>query len=209
MCIYCGTTKYRKIYENHNGPIPKDEDGRTYDIHHIDGNRKNNTIENLVAVSIQDHYDIHFSQGDWAACHRLAAKMKLSPEIISCLAKQNARNQIETGTHPFVGDGSLQTKNNLIRIKEGTHNFIGNSNPSTAMIKSGTHHFLNSEFQRQVNITRINNGTHHLLGPAHNKKRMENGTHPSQTKKVCEHCNKTVDLPNFSRWHGNNCKRRS
>ena len=42
MCIYCGTDKYRKIYEQHHGPIPIDESGRTYDIHHIDGNHFNN-----------------------------------------------------------------------------------------------------------------------------------------------------------------------
>jgi len=42
MCIYCGTTKYRKIYEQHNGPIPKG-----MDIHHIDGNHANNDPNNL------------------------------------------------------------------------------------------------------------------------------------------------------------------
>jgi len=26
---------YRKIYEQHYGPIPVDSDGRTYEIHHI------------------------------------------------------------------------------------------------------------------------------------------------------------------------------
>lgn len=64
MCIYCGTTKYRKIYENHVGSIPKDESGRTYDIHHVDGNRENNDPINLIAVSILEHYDIHQTQGD-------------------------------------------------------------------------------------------------------------------------------------------------
>ena len=31
---------YRKIYEAHYGPIPKDSDGKTYEIHHLDGIRK-------------------------------------------------------------------------------------------------------------------------------------------------------------------------
>lgn len=31
MCIYCGTSNYRKIYENHHGLIPIDNSGRTYD----------------------------------------------------------------------------------------------------------------------------------------------------------------------------------
>jgi hypothetical protein len=30
--------KYRKVWEKINGPIPKDDLGRSYEIHHIDGN---------------------------------------------------------------------------------------------------------------------------------------------------------------------------
>lgn len=53
---------YRKIWENVYGPIPKDSLGRTFDIHHIDGNRKNNSIENLICLSLEDHYKIHLKQ---------------------------------------------------------------------------------------------------------------------------------------------------
>jgi len=53
---------YRKIWEQTHGQIPKDEQGRTYDIHHIDGNRKNNSIENLICLSLEDHYKIHLKQ---------------------------------------------------------------------------------------------------------------------------------------------------
>jgi len=53
---------YRKIWEEINGPIPKDSSGRTFDIHHIDGNRKNNSIENLICLSIEDHFKIHLKQ---------------------------------------------------------------------------------------------------------------------------------------------------
>jgi len=60
--------------ELHGRPIPKDENGRSYEIHHIDGNPWNNSKENLVAVSIQEHYDIHERQGDWAACRLIAKK---------------------------------------------------------------------------------------------------------------------------------------
>ena len=47
---------YRKLWEQNYGPIPKDETGRTYDIHHIDGNRKNNSLDNLICLSIEDHF---------------------------------------------------------------------------------------------------------------------------------------------------------
>jgi hypothetical protein len=53
---------YRKLWEDTYGPIPKDSNGRTYDIHHIDGNRKNNSIENLICLSVEDHYKIHLKQ---------------------------------------------------------------------------------------------------------------------------------------------------
>ena len=72
-------TIYRKIYKRHYGPIPKDNQGRTYDIHHKDGNRSNNSIDNLVALSIQEHYDIHYSQGEYGACYAISVRMRSTP----------------------------------------------------------------------------------------------------------------------------------
>jgi hypothetical protein len=109
MCIYCGTKNYRKIYEQHYGTIPVDEDGRTYEIHHIDGNRQNNEISNLSCLSIQEHYDIHHSQKDWHACGKIAAKMKLSPELLSELARQQGKNAYSAGKHPFVKINELRS----------------------------------------------------------------------------------------------------
>ena len=68
-------TIYRKIYEQNFGPIPKDENGRSFEIHHIDGNHKNNHISNLMCVSIDQHYDIHISQNDWWAALMIAKRM--------------------------------------------------------------------------------------------------------------------------------------
>ena len=87
MCIYCGTQYHRLIYENHYGSIPVDEDGRSYEIHHIDGNHNNNSPENLHCVSIKEHYDIHFKQGDLKACLIMSQRMKLTPAEKSRLAK--------------------------------------------------------------------------------------------------------------------------
>lgn len=87
MCIYCGTQYHRLIYENHFGPIPVDEDGRRYEIHHIDGNHNNNSLDNLQCVSIKQHYQIHLEQGDLKACLIMSKRMKLSPQEKSRLAK--------------------------------------------------------------------------------------------------------------------------
>jgi len=73
---------YRKIWKDHNGAIPLDENGVHYDIHHIDGNRNNNSIENLKAVSIQEHYDIHYKQQDWNACILIRQRLNLSKDEI-------------------------------------------------------------------------------------------------------------------------------
>ena len=42
--------KHRVIWEKYNGKIPSE-----YVIHHIDGNKQNNDIENLQCMSKQDH----------------------------------------------------------------------------------------------------------------------------------------------------------
>jgi hypothetical protein len=67
---------YRKIWMDHFGEIPIDSDGRTYDIHHIDGNKNNNQIQNLIAVSIKEHFDIHHKQGDFEACKAISLRMQ-------------------------------------------------------------------------------------------------------------------------------------
>ena len=95
MCIYCGTNKYRKIYEHHYGSIPKENNGRSYEIHHIDGNHTNNNPNNIIAVSLKEHYDIHYSQQDFGACFLLAQKMKLPYNQISELNRlQNLKRII-------------------------------------------------------------------------------------------------------------------
>jgi hypothetical protein len=165
MCIYCGTNKYRRIYENHNGPIPKDETGRTYDVHHLDGNRQNNSLDNLIALSIQEHYYIHYQQGDYSSCWLLGKKMGMSHQQQSELMTKSARTRVENGTHPFQrrNDGTslagdmvkegrhpLQRRadgssSSMDRIKNGTSPFCRRADGSTIasdMVKAGTHPFL-------------------------------------------------------------------
>lgn len=173
---------YRKIYEKHYGPIPKDSDGRSYEIHHIDGDHSNDIPENMKAVTIQEHYDIHESQGDWYACLRIAERMKRSPEEISELATKFNLKRVDDGIHPFQtrSDGTnLQTD----RVENRTHNLLkrpDGSSQSSDRIKNGTHHTLTEEWREITKKSaqkRVNDRTHHLLGPESNRKRLENGNH--------------------------------
>jgi hypothetical protein len=208
MNIYSPTTNYRRIYEKHYGPRSKDQNGRPMEIHHIDGNRNNNDISNLKLVTIQEHYDIHYSQGDWAACLLIASKMKLNPEEMSRLAIQHSQKRVSNGTHNFLG-GEIQRVTNKKRIDEGTHNFLGNMNPNIKRLNegthnllgpktnrkrldNGTHHFLNGKATQQRQLNRVKEGNHPFLGNNINQKMLAEGKHSSQIKVTCEHCGKIV-----------------
>lgn len=211
MCIYCGTAKYRKIYEHHMGPIPKDADGRSYHIHHIDGDRSNNKIENLKAVSLREHYHIHLDQGDYAACIRLAKLLSITPEEWRELLTKN---------------GKQSRERNLTRVKNGTHQFLGGK-IVRALVENGTHNFLGGEISRRITAKRLADGTHNLLGPSQNNKRIQEGTHnfldreaakrradsriqsgyhPFLCESICPHCNLQGQTLNLKRFHFDNCK---
>ena len=59
---------YRKIYESYHGKIP-----RGYHVHHIDGDPTNNDIENLIAVTPEEHATIH--KNDFVKWASLGGKM--------------------------------------------------------------------------------------------------------------------------------------
>ena len=174
---------YRKIYKEYYGSIPVDEYGRTFDIHHIDGNHNNDDIFNLVAISIQEHYDIHYKQGDWGAALAVLLRMDKTSEEISYAASQLTKKRILDGSHHFLGP-----------------------NVNKKRLENGTHNFLNSVFQKKVQYERIKNGTHPLLGPNNNLKNLKEGKHPSQILITCIYCNKTMGKGQHNRWHGENCK---
>lgn len=113
--------KYIQVYKNHYGEIPKDELGRSYEIHHIDGNHTNNDPSNLVALSIQEHYNVHKKQGDWGAAWAIIKRIKVDPEEVREVVRQM----------------------NIENAKNGTH-------WSQVASKRGIHPFQNSEVQKQM-----------------------------------------------------------
>ena len=109
---------YRKLWKSYNGPIPRDTNGKRYDIHHIDGNHKNNSIENLKAVTLDEHYNIHYKQKDFAACSAIAIRMALTKEEQFNLLSSIAKERVTNGTHPFLG-GEIQRRTGHIGGKKG------------------------------------------------------------------------------------------
>ena len=212
-------TTYRKIWTDAHGPIPTDDSGRSYEIHHLDKNHSNDALENLQLVTIQEHYDIHFSQGDWGACQRIAQRMDTSPEVKSKLASNLQNERVRNGTHQWLG-GEMQREVCRRQVENGTHAWQRSKHqkdlalarreegtlPGQIASRNGTHNFIGGEVQRQSNQRRIANGTHHLLGASHNLSRIAAGTHPSQTKLQCPHCNLECAVNNYSKYHGEKCK---
>jgi hypothetical protein len=182
---------YRQIYKECYGDIPMDDQGRTFDIHHIDGNRKNNDPKNLVALSLEEHYDVHYRQGDFQACHRIAGRFDNSKELLSELASKFNAIKVANRTHHFLG-GEISRKNNARRVEEGTHNFLDGdwaSERELKKIREGTHRFCSSEYQKQVAM-----------------KQIQNGNHPSQVERTCPVCGKTGKGTMMLRWHFDNCR---
>lgn len=212
MNTYNIKSHYRKIYSDCYGPIPKDENGRTYEIHHIDGNRKNNDPTNLIAVSIQEHYDIHYAQKDWGACHNILIRMKKSSEEISKLSRMAANKRLEEGTHLFQNPEFIERirQRNLAQSAAGIHPFQDpefvkrNSErvkiQNNDLAKNGQHPWQTEEYRenrRQYQKRLLEEGKHISQDPVkrqetsnrtkeRNLKQAAEGTHPFQNTKLME-----------------------
>jgi hypothetical protein len=132
---------YRDIWESNFGKIPIDEDGRTYEIHHIDGNNKNNNIDNLLCVSIKDHFKIHKNNGDWGALVLIAKRMNLDPDYISKIQlgkKRPGIGGVKPGTVPWNKNKKNCFSEEVVsKIREGNLKFDrrGEKHPRSKLTK--------------------------------------------------------------------------
>ena len=147
---------YRKIWEKHHGKtIPEN-----HEIHHLDGNRSNNNIDNLICVSMEEHLEIHNKQGDHGAVLAILIRMKSkeNPEIMEAVrhaASKFQTEKYENGTHNFHMSAEKRTKISKKTLRKriknhgtaflGIHDTIANSKragDAAAAKKAG---FLNTE----------------------------------------------------------------
>lgn len=128
-------TNHRQIWKNYNGKIPLDEFGRPFDIHHINGNRKDNRIENLQCLSIRDHYELHLKQEDWADVYRIAKRLGIEIEERLDLYSISNRKRLANGTHPFQKDFVKERSKRKVmnRVSQGIHGLQKASNLEAAL----------------------------------------------------------------------------
>jgi hypothetical protein len=112
---------HRGVWMKHNGKIPIDEQGRSYEIHHVDSNPNNNSIDNLICVSIQEHFKIHFNQGDWGACSLILERMKISKKIREAINKKLSESR-KGNNNPFYGHKLSDSHMTILKNRKGNKN---------------------------------------------------------------------------------------
>lgn len=208
---------YIKIWKKTYGDIPKDDQGRSYEIHHIDGNAENNLLENLACVSIEEHYKIHLSQGDYFAARYIAMRMGIDPQITRSLIIKAQQERVKNGTHNFLaenGGSERSSRQQQKKVEEGIHCFITKEFEEKRLVgyrssierrkTQGSYHLITDNPTNK----RMKEGTHNFIGPSQNTKMLAEGKHPSQMKKECPYCGVIMDVANYARYHGDKCKRK-
>lgn len=170
---------YRKIWERNFGPIPIDDLGRSYHIHHIDGNRNNNDVTNLLCLSAEEHYLLHLEQGDVWEASRLLKFLNIDKNKHTELISQWNVARIENGIHNF-----------LLKNKQHEQWFLSLQMKMRERVINNQHHFQSHYIRDKVKISirkRLIEGTHNFLQEGHIQRqsqlalnRIENGTHNFQ-----------------------------
>jgi hypothetical protein len=183
--------KYRRVWERQHGPIPPG-----YHIHHVDGDRKNNDVSNLACVSPDEHYDIHFRQGDLSACYILNANRKRwDPEKTSQLSKAVQRRRLDEGTHNFLDPEQ--------------HRATGDNNRrlQNAKVAKGEHHWQTEEHSKRTSERLKGTKRGPETGKKISAKLMGNKNACGPKPRIeCPHCGLVGGSSQMKRWHFDNCK---
>ena len=175
---------YRRIWIKANGPIPVDEHGRSFEIHHIDGNRRNNVLENLQCLSTEDHYQLHYDKKEFYAARLIAQRLGFS------LVDVDGWNMSEEGRRR-LRESKLGDKNPM-------------KNPATA--KKVGDALRGRKKSKEAELKRLEtakkNGT--LARTEETKLKMRK----PKAKVECPHCKFIGGVSTTKRWHFDNCKQK-
>lgn len=113
---------YHKIWIENCGKIPKDENGKSFEIHHVDGNRTNNDIKNLMCISIKEHYEIHWKQKDYYSCLLISKRMNMTDfekqELKEKIIQSNKTRIISKELRQKMSEGMKKAKTGWIPSEE-------------------------------------------------------------------------------------------
>ena len=170
---------YRKIWTNHYGEIPKDENNRSYEIHHIDGNRENNQLENLQCVSPKRHLEIHLEQGNYFAAKMIADR--LGYPIREYMLMPEASREVLRKR--MTGEGNPM------------------KNPDTAAKVSAALKGRKKPPEVEAKRLKSREGFKHSEETLLKMKK-------AKSKVNCPYCQKEGGISQMKRWHFNNCKKK-
>ena len=207
-----GTYEAKRVWKSHFGEIPLDSNGRKCEIHHIDGDKNNNNILNLQCVTVQEHYTIHYNQGDWEACRALGLRLNLTTEELKILYEKvgEAQRGKKKGPFPKVNCKHCDRLVSINTIK--MHELQCSSNPEKVFIPNSK----NSERYKGIKRAPYKEGikkpnvSKALSGrsiPEEVKQKIKDTLIGKKYEKLkCPYCGKTGGLNVMKRWHFSNCK---
>ena len=175
---------YRKIWEEHNGPIPLDENGVSYQIHHIDGNPQNNDISNLQCLSVEEHYKLHLEQGDIAAANALK-HFWLHSKITGWKHKESTKKKISKA---LKGHKHSKETRELLSKKQ-IEDYASGKRVHWAWGK------------KRLDVVERNK-----KGPTDESRKKMSEAKLNQPILICPHCGKEGKGGQMHRWHFDNCK---
>lgn len=180
-------TIYRRIWEKyHNQKIPKG-----FHIHHLDGNNKNNSIENLICVSAHVHWCIHLLQGDPVA---------LSGKFI-----QNCSLAGKKGGRKNKGKRrTKEQKDEISKRTRGKNNGFYGKTHSEELKKRLSEERLGKSWGKHKEETK-NKISAALTGRNFSEEHKANISKSHNKIYICPHCNKSGGRM-MLRWHFDKCK---
>lgn len=135
------------------------------------------------------------------------------------IVSETNKRRLKEGTHIFCNKEFQKEKSKRL-IEDGTHP-VFNLHTPWVCDHCGKHGKGNGQYKQHIKSRaclefdkpkqtvkdRVIKGTHNFLGGDIQKRRIENGTHPSQIPWTCNHCGTSGKGKGvFTRFHGTNCK---